>query len=176
MYWATNSSQAHPGPRVCLASADVLKPDRPLPFRVAASLGKTVGDVSAPMNHGGFYSTSYRQLLLSNWISILSSLLRQRSKNCVAQKYNRSGMKNIIGKRVQEARRQFKPPLSQEELAVRLELDGWKISRGTLSKIEAGIRQVTDIELMVLARTLKVAPEWLLDKQLFERLLRNLRR
>jgi hypothetical protein len=60
-------------------------------------------------------------------------------------------------------------------LAVRLELDWWKISRGTLSKIEAGIRQVTDIEVMVLARTLKVAPEWLLDKQLFESLLKKLR-
>jgi transcriptional regulator with XRE-family HTH domain len=82
-------------------------------------------------------------------------------------------MKNIVGTRVQEARRKFKPPLSQEALAVRLELDGWKISRGTLSKIEAGIRQVTDFEVMALARTLKVAPEWLLDKQLFESLLKK---
>jgi ribosome-binding protein aMBF1 (putative translation factor) len=101
---------------------------------------------------------------------ILSFLLRWRSKNHAAQKYNDGGMKNIVGKRVQEARQKFKPPLSQEALAVRLELDGWKISRGTLSKIEAGIRQVTDIEIMVLARTLKVSPEWLLDKQLFESL------
>ena len=104
---------------------------------------------------------------------ILSFLLRWRSKNYVAQKYNDSGMKNIVGKRVQEARHKFKPPLSQEALAVRLELDGWKISRGTLSKIEAGIRQVTDFEVMVLARTLKVPPEWLLDKQLFETLLKK---
>ena len=82
-------------------------------------------------------------------------------------------MKNIVAKRVQEARHKSKPPLSQEALAVRLELDGWKISRGTLSKIEAGIRQVTDFEVMVLARTLKVPPEWLLDKQLFESLLKK---
>ncbi len=40
-------------------------------------------------------------------------------------------MENIVGKRVQEARQKFRPPLSQEALAVRLELDGWKISRGT---------------------------------------------
>ena len=73
-----------------------------------------------------------------------------------------------MGKRVQEARLKFKPPLSQEELAARLQLDGWKISRGTLSKIEAGIRQVTDFEVMILARTLKVSPEWLLDKQVFD--------
>ena len=82
-------------------------------------------------------------------------------------------MKNIVGTRVHEARRKFKPPLSQEELAARLELDGWKISRGTLSKIEAGIRQVTDIEVMALARILKVSPEWLLDKQSFETVLKN---
>ena len=84
-------------------------------------------------------------------------------------------MKNIVGKRVQEARRKFKPPLSQVELAVRLELEGWKISRGTLSNIEAGIRKVTDFEVMALARTLKVSPEWLLDKQLFESLLKKLK-
>ena len=108
-------------------------------------------------------------------IGIISFLLRWRSKNHVAQKYNGSGMKNIVGKRVQEARNKFKPPLSQEALAVRLELDGWKISRGTLSKIEAGIRQVTDFEVMLLAKTLKVPPEWLLDKQLFESLLKKTR-
>lgn len=84
-------------------------------------------------------------------------------------------MKNIVGKRVQEARQKLKPPLSQEELIVRLELDGWKISRGTLSKIEAGLRTVTDFELMALARTLKVSPEWLFDRQLGETLLKRTR-
>ncbi len=82
-------------------------------------------------------------------------------------------MKNIVGKRVQEARQKFKPPLSQEDLIVRLELDGWKISRGTLSKIEAGLRTVTDFELVALARTLKVSTDWLLDKQLAESLLKK---
>ena len=84
-------------------------------------------------------------------------------------------MNNIVGKRVHEARRKFKPPLSQEALAARLELDGWKISRGTLSKIEAGIRRVTDFEVMSLAKTLKVSPEWLMDKQLFESMLKKSR-
>jgi transcriptional regulator with XRE-family HTH domain len=102
-------------------------------------------------------------------------LLRWRSKNPAAQKYNHSGMKNIVGTRVHEARLKFKPPLSQEELAARLELDGWKISRGTLSKIEAGIRQVTDFEVVALAKTLKVSPDWLMDKQLSERMLKNRR-
>src|SRR5689334_19553470 len=47
---------------------------------------------------------------------ILSFLLRWRSNNRVAQKYNDGGMKNLVGKRVQEARQKFKPPLSQEAL------------------------------------------------------------
>lgn len=82
-------------------------------------------------------------------------------------------MKNIVGKKVQEARKEFKPPLSQEELSARLESDGWKISRGTLAKIEAGIREVTDIEIMLLAKALKVSPETLLDKQIFEKILKG---
>jgi HTH-type transcriptional regulator, cell division transcriptional repressor len=73
-------------------------------------------------------------------------------------------MMNIVGKRVQEARRKFTPPLSQEELAARLELNGWKISRGTLAKIESGVRQVTDIEVMALSQALKVSADWLFDK------------
>lgn len=73
-------------------------------------------------------------------------------------------MMNIVGRRVQEARLKFSPPLSQEELAARLELNGWKISRGTLAKIEAGVRQVTDIELMALSKALKVSADWLFDK------------
>jgi hypothetical protein len=78
-----------------------------------------------------------------------------------------SGMKNIVGKRVQEARQIFRPPVSQEALAGRLELDGWKINRGTLSKMEAGIRQVTDFEVMAVAKTLKVPPGWLLETGVF---------
>ncbi len=87
-----------------------------------------------------------------------------------AKKYN-EWVKNIVGKQVREIRLTFNPPLSQKELAARLELNGWKISRGTLSKIEAGIREVTDFEVMLLAKTLKVSAEWLLDKELFEKML-----
>jgi HTH-type transcriptional regulator, cell division transcriptional repressor len=73
-------------------------------------------------------------------------------------------MQNIVGSRVQQARNKSKPPLSQEELAARLQLDGWKISRETLAKIEAGFRRVTDFEVMALAKALNVPPESLLDE------------
>lgn len=84
-------------------------------------------------------------------------------------------MKNIIGKRVQKARRKFSPPLSLEELAARLGAEGWKISRRTLWNIEAGTRKVTDIEVMALARILNVNPESLLERQMFESILMKIR-
>jgi transcriptional regulator with XRE-family HTH domain len=100
-------------------------------------------------------------------------LLRQRSKDFAAQEYNGGEMKNIIGKRVQKARRKFSPPLSLEDLAARLGAEGWKISRRTLGNIEAGTRKVTDIEVMVLARVLNVPAESLLDMQMLERIFKK---
>lgn len=88
-------------------------------------------------------------------------------KILASQKYN-DGVKNIIGKRVQEARRKIS--LSQEELATQLELNGWKISRVSLAKIETGTRQVLDIEVMMLAETLKVSPDWLMDQSEFKKI------
>lgn len=79
---------------------------------------------------------------------------------------------NIVGKRVQDARNQFTPCLTQAELASRLKRNGWKISRGTLAKIESGVRQVTDIEVMYLAQTLRVSTFELLDKRVFKRLMK----
>ena len=41
--------------------------------------------------------------------------------------------------------------LSQEALSAKLQIAGWDISRGGLSKIEAGLRRVNDAELLVLS-------------------------
>jgi transcriptional regulator with XRE-family HTH domain len=45
---------------------------------------------------------------------------------------------------------------TQELLAARCEVVGYAISRGTLAKIEAQIRGVSDVELFVLAKALGV--------------------
>ncbi len=63
---------------------------------------------------------------------------------------------NVIGEKVQEARLKCQPPLTQLELAARLQLQGWKISRTGIAKIEAGIRRVTDIEVLKLAKALDI--------------------
>ncbi len=46
--------------------------------------------------------------------------------------------------------------LTQEQLAARLQLLGWDINRAGLSKIEARLRCVTDLELPFIAQALKV--------------------
>lgn len=59
---------------------------------------------------------------------------------------------NIVGPVVRRVR--VEAGLSQEKLAARIQLKGWDLSRGGLSKIEAGLRRVNDAELLMLARAL----------------------
>ncbi len=61
---------------------------------------------------------------------------------------------NVVGAQVRKLRSARN--LSQADFAAKCNLLGWDISRGTLAKIEAGVRCVTDAELFVLARVLRV--------------------
>ena len=70
--------------------------------------------------------------------------------------------KNIIGERLREARRKSKPKVTQIDLLARLEIRGIILEKTTISKIEAGNRPVTDIELLAFADALNVSPHWLL--------------
>lgn len=60
---------------------------------------------------------------------------------------------NLIGPVVRRLR--MAAGLSQEALAAKLQVAGWDLTRGGLSKIEARLRRVNDAELLVLARVLK---------------------
>jgi len=71
---------------------------------------------------------------------------------------------NIVGPKVRQLR--VSQDLSQEQLATRLQVAGWDLSRAGLSKIEAGLRRVTDAELVVLARALGCAPAKLIPDDL----------
>lgn len=73
-------------------------------------------------------------------------------------------MRNIIGKRVKLARNQIKPRMTQADLAAKLQLDQWDIDRAGVAKIEIGIREVRDIELVKLAKALNVSTSWLLGE------------
>ncbi len=68
-----------------------------------------------------------------------------------------------MGPRVQEARKEAKPPITQKDLVARLQVLGFKLDQSTISKIEQGTRPVFDFEVVALAKALKVSPAWLLE-------------
>ena len=73
------------------------------------------------------------------------------------------GTRNIVGNRVCQARKATRPPITQTDLAARLQLLGMVIEQSGLSKIESGQRPVSDVEVVALAKALRVSVEWLLE-------------
>ena len=69
---------------------------------------------------------------------------------------------NIIGKQVSRLRNQL--GLSQDQLSAKCQRFGLDISRGTLAKIEAGIRCVSDQEALLLSQALGVGVSDLFPK------------
>ena len=74
-------------------------------------------------------------------------------------------MQNIIGPRVRAARFAKTPKLTQDALAARLQTLGLDISRVGVAKIEAGLRGVTDKEVLCLAQALDVSVAWLFGEE-----------
>jgi hypothetical protein len=70
--------------------------------------------------------------------------------------------RNIVGKRVKEARQLYCPPLTQDQLSGKLAADGVQLDRVAIAKIETGIRCAFDFEVKAIARILKVDANWLL--------------
>lgn len=77
--------------------------------------------------------------------------------------YTLDGKCNISGPRIREAR--VKAGMSQEELAVRMQLAGLQMGQMAVSRIETGKRLVPDFELSLLATALGVTTDWLLGKE-----------
>jgi len=69
--------------------------------------------------------------------------------------YNHLTMNNVVGKYIKEIREQ--QGLTQEQLAIRIEMAGWQVDRFVVSKIERGDRQVSDMETQLIAKVLKVS-------------------
>lgn len=61
---------------------------------------------------------------------------------------------NLIGPKVREIREAQE--ITQADLAARCNVLKWDISRGTLAKIESQVRRVTDEEVALLGKALKV--------------------
>lgn len=77
----------------------------------------------------------------------------------------RRAQKNIIGKRVAEARRQCKPALTQDSLSGKLARIGIQLDRAAVAKIENNHRRVLDYEVRALAEVLGVDVGWLLGDE-----------
>lgn len=70
--------------------------------------------------------------------------------------------KNIVGRRVADARVLFRPSLTQDALSGRLASLGVQLDRAAIAKIENELRGVQDFEVKALAIALCVDVGWLL--------------
>jgi len=73
--------------------------------------------------------------------------------------------KNIVGRRVAEARRSCNPALTQDALSGRHARLGIQLDRAAIAKIESNSRRVLDYELKALADVLGVEVNWLLGDE-----------
>lgn len=74
-------------------------------------------------------------------------------------------MRNIVGTQVKKARLSHTPKVTQSQLAAKLQMVGWDIDRAGVAKIEIGIREVRDKEVVLLATVLNVTPSWLFGEE-----------
>ena len=68
---------------------------------------------------------------------------------------------NLCGDRIRIARALHKPPLTQEQLAIEIQLRGMEMTQVMISRIEKNNRHVIDAELLMLSKVLGVSMEWL---------------
>lgn len=68
---------------------------------------------------------------------------------------------NICGARVRIGRALHKPPLTQEDLARKINLMGMDMTPLIVSRIEKNQRHVCDAELQMLSKALGVSMDWL---------------
>lgn len=68
---------------------------------------------------------------------------------------------NICGERVRLGRALQKPPMTQDELARKMQFMGMEMTPLILSRIEKNQRHVCDAELRMLAKALGVTMDWL---------------
>lgn len=71
---------------------------------------------------------------------------------------------NKSGHRIKLARAMQKPPITQDILIARMQVEGVYISKNMISRIETGDRYVTDFELLTFAKVLNVSASWLLEE------------
>lgn len=74
-----------------------------------------------------------------------------------------TGENNVCGQKVKEIREKLPNKTSQRKLADMLQMAGLDIDKNAVQRIESGKRFVTDIELKIIAKVLRVSYQELLD-------------
>jgi transcriptional regulator with XRE-family HTH domain len=69
--------------------------------------------------------------------------------------------RNVIGRRIREARLKSSTPISQDDLAGRLAVKGIVLDQTAISRIERQERYLMDYEVAAIAKCLKVSVAWL---------------
>lgn len=75
-----------------------------------------------------------------------------------------NGVNNLCGKKIKELRQNLPEKTSQRKFADMLQLAGLNVDKNAVQRIENGKRFVTDIELKVIAKVLKVSCDFLLEE------------
>ena len=70
---------------------------------------------------------------------------------------------NLCAARVRLSRAMHKPPLTQEDLARKMQLMGVDMTSLIISRIENNQRHVCDCELKMLSKALGVSMDWLCE-------------
>ena len=73
------------------------------------------------------------------------------------------GRNNLCGLQVKKQRQAMQPKVSQKKLADLLQNEGLDLDKNAVQRIESGQRFVTDIELKIIAKVLRVSYQALLD-------------
>jgi len=76
-----------------------------------------------------------------------------------------SKTRNIVGKRIREARLKAKPTISQDNLVGRLAAKGIIVDQSAISRIERQERYLMDYEIVAIAKSLRVTVGWLFGEK-----------
>ena len=77
--------------------------------------------------------------------------------------YQYHGKCNISGRAIRAERE--RQGLSQEQLAARMQVEGIPLNQKAVSRVETGLRVVSDYELMTFARVLRVTMAHLVGQE-----------
>lgn len=88
-----------------------------------------------------------------------STKRRSKSRYC--------GRLNIAGVNIKKYREAQNPRCSQNDLSNKLQLEGLNVSKQMVQQVESGEQCITDVELMVFAKVLRVSISDLLDRTFY---------